>query len=132
MFGWLKRILKVRRAETIPTVAADETGFTVSRNGHTVAFPWSSVERIAAYKQDLYSYDRIVLLIETRKQTVDTIALSEESPGFTTLFGPMEKELGVDPSWYLQIMTPVFEPTPTVLYIRDSNDESRTKSPGSA
>jgi hypothetical protein len=30
----------------------------------------------------------------------------------------VEEALGVDPSWYLAIMTPVFEPTPVALYLR--------------
>lgn len=122
MFGWLKRALRRRSADAPPTIEADETGFTVTRDGHTTAYPWTCVERIAAYKQDLHTFDRIVLLIETRKQVLDTLALPEESPGFANLFGPMEKELGVNPSWYLEIMTPVFEPTPTVLYLRTITD----------
>jgi hypothetical protein len=77
------------------------------------------VTRIAAFKQDLHTHDRIVLLLEIDHPAVEVITLPEDCPGFSALFGPMEQELGVNPSWYLEIMTPVFEPTPVVLYIRD-------------
>ncbi len=87
------------------------------------AIPWQSVHRIAAFKQDLGTHDCITLLIEVRRAEPQLLTLSEECPGFAALFGPMEQALGIDPSWYLEIMTPAFEPAPMVLYLRDAASE---------
>lgn len=129
MFSWLKRLFRRQPLTTLPTIEADDTGFSLTHRGHTTAFPWQAVTRIAAYKQDLHTYDRIVLLIETLKNDTRELSLSEDCPGFATLFGPMERELGLNPSWYLDIMTPAFEPTPTVLYLRSLNEEGGEKEP---
>jgi hypothetical protein len=77
------------------------------------------VTRIAAFKQDLHTHDRIVLLLEVDQPKLEVIPLAEDCPGFAGLFGPMEHALGINPSWYLDIMTPVFEATPIVLYLRN-------------
>lgn len=74
---------------------------------------------MAAFKEDLYSHDRIVLLVEVDQPGPEIIPLPEDCPGFATLFGPMEQALGINPSWYLDIMTPAFEAKPVVLFLRN-------------
>lgn len=123
MFAWLKRLL-TRRERELPAIAADLTGFTLTIGRESRAIPWQSVQKIAAYKQDLGTVDRIVLLIEVSRTGETTLQLPEDCPGFSSLFGPMEQALGINPSWYLEIMTPVFEPTPTVLFMRSLEDPS--------
>lgn len=122
MLRWLKRLLGSRPV-TLATVEADDTGFSLTRDGHRTVFPWQSVTRIAACKVDLHTYDRIMLLVEVQKGSTEQLSISEDCRGFATLFGPMERELGLNPSWYLDIMTPAFDPTPTVLYLRSMDDE---------
>lgn len=119
MFQWLPRLFGRRSVPPLPTIATDITGFTLTVERVSRAYPWVSVTKVAAFKQDLHSHDRIVLLIEVRRSSGDVLALSEDCPGFAGLFGPMEQALGIDPSWYLAIMTPSFEATPTVLYLRE-------------
>lgn len=79
---------------------------------------WEDVRRAIAYKRDLYTTDQITLAFELDRPDLPLVELSEESPGFASLFGPMEEVLGVSPSWYLEIMLPAFEPTPRLLYDR--------------
>jgi hypothetical protein len=122
LFDRLKRLLR-SKPRTLPVIEADDNGFSLTRDGHRRVFPWQSVHRIAAYKEDLQTTDQIVLLIETRKANPEQIAISENCPGFAELFGPMERELGLHPSWYLDIMTPAFAATPTVLYLRSMGDD---------
>jgi hypothetical protein len=119
VFNWFRRLVQRQKPEVLPSIATDETGISLTVEGHSRAIPWRFVSRIAAFKQDLHSYDRIVLLLEVDRPTTEVLVLPEDCPGFSALFGPMEQELGIDPSWYLEIMTPVFEATPTVLYLRD-------------
>jgi hypothetical protein len=49
------------------------------------------------------------------------VEVSEEWPGFSELFAGLEAALGVSPAWYLEIMTPAFEPTPRLLYDRPAS-----------
>ncbi len=90
--------------------------------GHSRAVPWASVTRIAAFKRDLSTHDQIVLVINAAISGDPVLTLPEDCPGFADLFGPMETALGINPSWYLEIMTPAFEPTPRVIYLRDSGE----------
>lgn len=117
MLEWLRRLTR-RQPEVLPTISADLTGFTLTVDRESRAIPWQSVVKIAAYKQDLHTYDRIVLLVEVERTGETSLTISEDCPGFSSLFGPMEQALGINPSWYLEIMTPAFEPTPTVLFMR--------------
>jgi hypothetical protein len=118
MFHWLRRLLRRQAASQLPTITADVTGFTLTLQRESRAVPWQSVRKIAAFKQDLLTHDRVVMVIEVNRAGEQVLTLSEDSPGFATLFAPMEEALGINPSWYLEIMTPVLEPTPTVLYLR--------------
>jgi hypothetical protein len=126
MVSWLQRLLGrtgVQPAAALPVITADITGFSLTVDRVSRAVPWQSVSRVAAFKQDLHTHDRIVLLVELTRAGGETLTLTEDCPGFATLFGPMEQALGVDPSWYLEIMTPAFEPSPTVLYLRAERAE---------
>ncbi len=122
MFEWLRR-LRGRSPKTLPSISADLTGFTLTIERESRGIPWQSVQKIAAYKQDLGTTDRIVLLVEVERTGETNLSLPEDCPGFSSLFGPMEQALGINPSWYLEIMTPVFEPTPTVLFMRSLEEE---------
>ena len=118
MIPWLQRLLGRRPEAVLPTISADATGFSLTQGRQSRAVPWQAVQRIAAFKQDLETHDRIVLLIEVSLAGDQLLTLPEDCPGFEGLFGPMEQALGVNPAWYLEIMTPVFKPTPQVLYLR--------------
>lgn len=125
MFQWLQRRFGRRSVPPLPTIATDVTGFTLTIERVSRAYPWASVSKVAAVKQDLHRHDRIVLLIEVQRSGREVLTVSEDCPGFAGLFGPMEQALGIDPSWYLDIMTPVFEATPTVLYLREQDGPDR-------
>jgi len=107
-----------RRSSPPPSVVVTAAGFELrGADGVTIAVEWAAVTRVVAYKRDAYTTDCIVLAVE-RDATPGLVEISEEWPGFADLFGAMETALGVSPSWYLEIMTPAFAPTPRVLYVR--------------
>jgi hypothetical protein len=119
MPAWLERLLgRFSRSEPRPVISVDGTGFNLTARRQTRVVPWRAIRRIAAFKQDRYTCDRIVLQVEADISGDPVVSLSEDCPGFAALFGPMEQELGINPAWYLEIMTPAFEPSPTVLYVR--------------
>lgn len=99
-------------------VVLEPGGFAVlTTRGRRFAVRWAGVRSVIAYKRDLFTTDEICLVFESDDFT-GAREVSEEWPGFPELFGPMEKEFGISPGWYMEIMTPVFEPTPRLLYDR--------------
>lgn len=120
MFEWLQRFLARGDAPVLPTILADTTGISLTVGDVSRAIPWSAIQRIAAFKQDLGTHDRIVLAIEAARSSEEPVFLSEDCPGFADLFGQMEAALGINPGWYLEIMMPAFEAAPRVIYLRDA------------
>ncbi len=124
MFARLRALLARRSGAhrpPPPAVAADDGGVTLrDAAGAALHLPWARVRRAAAYKRDLYATDAIILVLELNPPGPAVVELWDEWPGFAELFGAMERALGVSPRWYMEIMVPAFEPTPTLLYERDA------------
>ena len=135
IFGWFFLVffglatlvcgyLAVTGRENLPFAQPEEWrievvpgGFeAVSRQGRRFAVRWAGVRHVLAYKRDLWTTDEICLAFESDAGPVREV--SEEWPGFTDLFHGMETELGVSPGWYLDIMTPAFEPMHRVIFSR--------------
>jgi hypothetical protein len=66
---------------------------------------------------------RLICLVVESDDFTGGRDVSEEWPGFQELFRVMEKELGISPGWYMEIMTPVFEPTPRLLFDRAAHSQ---------
>jgi hypothetical protein len=99
-------------------IVLEPGGFAVlTTRGRRFAVRWAGVRSVIAYKRDLFATDEICLVFESDDFT-GVREVSEEWAGFQELFGVMEKELGISPGWYMEIMTPVFEPTPRLLFDR--------------
>jgi hypothetical protein len=99
-------------------IELEPDGFAVvSHRGDRLPVRWAGIRRAFAYKRDLWSTDEIWVVFEMSEPS-GTCQVSEEWPGFRDLFGPMESELGVSPGWYMKIMTPAFETTPTLIFER--------------
>lgn len=93
-------------------------GFDVlSTKERRIPVRWGGVRRVIAYKRDLWTTDEIRLVFES-DDSEGVREISEEWPGFQDLFKEMETELGVSPGWYLDIMTPAFEPMHRVIFSR--------------
>jgi hypothetical protein len=79
---------------------------------------WEAIVCITAFKRDLVTTDEIILAFEVGERPSVVKAISEEWTGFADLFSPLSEQFGISPTWYLEIMTPAFAPTPRVLYDR--------------
>ena len=107
-----------RRAPSPPTLETTAVGFVLrDAAGEAVDVEWARVRRVVACKRDLLTTDCIVLLVELTSPAL-VVEVSEAWSGFGDVLGGMEATLGVSPAWYLEIMTPAFEPTPRLLYER--------------
>jgi hypothetical protein len=118
MFAWLRRLFTFRQQRDPPVLLADDQGLEVRDGPLIIRLAWTAVSRVSAFKRDLFTTDEIILLVESSAAPDKPLILSEEWPGFSSLFGPMERALGVSPGWYVDIMTPPFESTPRLLYDR--------------
>lgn len=99
-------------------VVVEPGGFAVlTTRGRRFTVRWAGVRSVIAYKRDLFTTDEICVVFESDDFTGGR-EVSEEWPGFQDLFGEMEKELGISPGWYMEIMMPPFEPTPRLLFDR--------------
>jgi hypothetical protein len=102
-----------------PAIEQTGNGFRIIGPASMVVdVEWTGVRRATAFKRDLHTSDEIVLVLELDSPAPPLVELTERSPGFDELFGGMERALGVSPEWYVEIMLPVFEPTPRVLFER--------------
>jgi hypothetical protein len=93
------------------TLTAD--GFRVVQGAAGQSVAWDEITRITAFKRDLMAYDRICVAMMLGDSTIE---IDEQMPGFVPWREAMEQRFAVSPCWYLEIMTPVFEPTPMDLY----------------
>jgi len=130
VLAWIRRLLASRQRQEAPVLSADDQGLEVRRGTSIIRVAWSDVSRISAFKRDRFTTDEIILRVESSSPAGQPLALSEEWPGFASLFGPLERALGVSPAWYIDIMTPAFEATPRLLYDRSQQPPQPT--PGSS
>jgi hypothetical protein len=126
----LKRLREWYRRRQFPELARIELqpgGFAVvprdEPRRHVVR--WASVRRITAYKRDLITTDEIRLAFETDELLPGSVEVSEEYGGFQEIFGALERELGVSPKWYWEIMVPPFARSEQVVYERAEAGGSR-------
>jgi len=125
MLRWLRRRLHTRRIQ--PRIALTADGFEiVGSEGECYPVSWAQMTKVATYKRDLLTSDEIMLAFELADRPGVVQEISEEWDGFSDLFGPMEKHLGISPLWYLDVMNPAFAPNFRVLYERPATEERTT------
>lgn len=100
-----------RRHEAMVAVTPD--GFRLIHGKASQGVYWASVRRITAFKRDLFAYDCICLMLALPEAVIE---LREDMEGFTDVCAAMERQFGLSPGWFLEIMTPAFEATPRDLY----------------
>lgn len=85
------------------SVSVTNDGFTLDAK----AITWSSVQAIATYKHDLFSYDDICLAFKVSDAT--WVEVSEEEPGFQLLVDEVELRYPEVPrDWLDAVMLPAF------------------------
>ena len=100
-------------------ITVTETGFRLRIGRRVVAVEFDSIQRIEAYKEDLYVVDRICLdifcLVEGKPMQA---TVHEEMPGFVAFREAVEARFGFSPQWYFDVMLPAFEENRQVIYER--------------
>ena len=83
-----------------------------------VFWAWSDIEKIEAYKIDLYTYDEMAMRFET---TAGAFEVLEGHSAFVDLITLVVDKFGAPESWYMDVMQPAFEENRTILYDKRAN-----------
>jgi hypothetical protein len=89
-----------------------------NRAGSTVV-PWDSIQRIVAFKRDLWSVDRICLAIVL--QTGEAVEVDEDMEGWVAFVDALPEHLPgcrIFGEWFEPVASPAFGPNPTTLFER--------------
>jgi hypothetical protein len=104
-------------------ICCDEIGLTVTVPGsglssRTDSLTWNEIEKVVAYKRDLYTIDLICLGFATAKQTIE---LNEEMHGWSQLVEKLPSLLPGTPEmsdWWERVAKPPFAPSIATLFKR--------------
>ncbi|MFC5863896.1 hypothetical protein ACFPT7_16425 [Acidicapsa dinghuensis] len=105
------------------TIQYDDSGLTVTiaegdGSSRTVQLRWNAIERVNAFKRDIFAYDLICLAIFFEDQTIE---LDEQMEGWEPAVKALAEHLPGMPSylnWWKQVAHPAFETSFTVLFSR--------------
>jgi len=87
------------------------------------------VVSVVTWKYDKFAVDEVVIAFEVAERPGELQEVSEEWLGFQDLFAPIERELGLSPDWYQEVMQPPFATNRRVLFQRTSppRDDASTQ-----
>jgi hypothetical protein len=118
MLAFLQRLARSRQRD-LPRVVTDSGGFAVNfSDGTSISVRWPDVLAVLAYKRDLLTTDEVILAFCYQSDAERVLEVSEEWPGFPDLFGPLESELGIHDSWYLETVRRAFDRDVRTLFDR--------------
>lgn len=129
MIPWLDKIkMRIQRRRLARTrqvsfnFNSDGVTYTSWINGeleNDQLIPWTNIEKVAAFKRDLYAVDLICIAFETAEFVYEINEEMVSWPAFvkeiaTHLPGCLKAE-----EWYQSVMLPAFKTNWTVLYSRE-------------
>jgi hypothetical protein len=93
----------------------DDYGFSIKTEQNEKYIAWTEIEKMVAYKIDLYTYDEIRLVVFLEND--ERYEFDEETPGwFQFLERSKEQFISIDKLWELEISNPAFERKETIIY----------------
>jgi len=93
-----------------------DEGFEIVLESSREKVRWASIERIIAYKVDLFTTDLICLDIEFNGKK---LTISEEVPGWFQFIKKVNSTLSDIPkNWELQVANPAFQANCTTIYLK--------------
>ncbi len=108
------------------TISVQATGFTVvipREKDNTATVRWDQVEEIRAFKQDLFTVDRICWGFCCRGDA-SAVVVNEEMLGFQELREAVESRFGVkEEDWFRKVAFPAFARNMTVIWPKDKETQ---------
>ena len=93
-----------------------DDGFSVQWNDQHYEMKWAEVQRLTAYKKDLFAIDEICLDIDYRDER---ITITEELPGWSLFVATCRAVFpSIPKDWEFTIAHPAFAPNVTTLFER--------------
>ncbi|GAB2870724.1 hypothetical protein [Hymenobacter ruber] len=93
------------------------SGFDALLNSQNIHIDWKDIRAIFGYKADLFTTDLICMDIHN-SETV--LRLTEETAGWYQFNSKLAGQFpSIDPKWCIDIASPAFETTLTLLYEKD-------------
>lgn len=91
-----------------------EDGFKITNQDFSKDIKWTEIDRINAYKKDLYAYDLIVMEIVCGE---NALTINEETPGWFQLVLKLKEVFDSIPKdWDMNIAQPAFATNFTTIY----------------
>ena len=109
-----KRYLAWRQRHVV-RIDLEPDGFAVAGYKRRTAIAWADIDRISAYKRDLYTVDLLCLAILAGD---DLVEVHERMPGFEAFDERLHERLALSPEWKLTVLFPAFETNATEIYVR--------------
>jgi hypothetical protein len=108
-------------------VTTDDGGVSLHiSDGRGWYVAWFAIERIEAWKADLFTTDDVCVAF----CTVDArFIVDEETEGWETLRREMSVRFPIPPGWFGAIVQPAFATNWTVLWDRRGNDDLESMPP---
>ncbi|ALI98582.1 hypothetical protein [Rufibacter tibetensis] len=98
-----------------------DNGFSATIEEEEMAFSWSELNTIVAYKKDLYTYDVICLDVFTAGG--HDLSINEDTPGWHQFIERLNKAFtSIDKGWQSEVSQTAFETKLTLLYDRQNRD----------
>lgn len=98
----------------------DASGIHIDFDGkESVMLEWNDIQRIMAFKRDVYAHDLVCMLIE--KAGAGSLEVNESMHGWTELVNQLPVRLPAAmrfADWFPQVTSTVFEPSPVEVFAR--------------
>ena len=92
-------------------------GFELPIEKEHVLIKWIEIQKITAYKKDLFTTDEIWLIVEVDNDK--SFEINETTPGWYQFIKKIEMKFqSISNTWFKDISVPAFERNETVLYER--------------
>lgn len=126
MFNLLRKLSAIFRLKPVSepvTIDVVETGFRFIRDGEVLyEIPWSDIDEIATYKDDLVGYDEVCLRFHSTSWD-EWFWLGEESPMFKDLEKMIRDQFsGIPENWFHDVAFPAFETNYRMLWKKPNQE----------
>ncbi len=113
--GFVDRLTRPK----LPEIIVDDHGFYLSKSRAVLAdVPWSTVQKVVAFKRDRGCSDEICLDIWVQDRP-EVVEVSEEFGGYGEFTKALEGHLpGINHQWWSQVAFPAFVANPTLVFER--------------
>lgn len=95
------------------TITTDESGFSLDTEP-PISTQWCNVEKIVAFKRDLFAVDLICVAFHLDDHFI--VEIDEEMIGYSEFLNVLETRFELAPDWWSNVAFPAFEANMTTIW----------------